>query len=325
MIGGHLVERLLDEGFEVRAVDRKPIEEWQQVHETADNWQRDLQVLDNCREQCEDMEYVYNLAADMGGMGFIETHKVECMLSVLASTHMLVAADEAGVRRFFYASSACVYPDYRQLRTNGRPLNEADAYPAEPEDGYGWEKLFTERMCRHFREDRDLQTRVARYHNVFGPHGEYDGGREKAPAALCRKVAEAVLQDKGEITIWGDGYQTRSFLFIDDCIEGTRRLMDSEHPHPLNIGSEELVAINELVDVIEDIAGTRLRRNYDRTAAQGVRGRNSDNFQVRRTLDWSPSVPLRVGLEATFAWIYHRIADPDCAEDWRTCGNGWRG
>jgi GDP-D-mannose 3', 5'-epimerase len=252
---------------------------------------------------------VFNLAADMGGMGFIENNKALCMLSVLISTHMLEAARQAGVQRFFYSSSACVYAAGKQESPEVEPLREADTYPAAPEDGYGWEKLFSERMARHYFEDFGLETRVARYHNVYGPHGTYDGGREKAPAAICRKVAAAVLDGSDEIEIWGDGKQTRSFTYIDDCVEGTLRLTASDVREPLNIGSEQLVTINELVDVVEEIAGISLKRNYDLSAPQGVRGRNSDNTLIEERLGWVPSVSLQNGLLPTYRWIFDEMSE----------------
>ena len=308
-IGGHLVGDLLTAGFErVRAVDRKPIAEWFQQFDTADNRQLDLMDRAACTEAVRGAAYVLNLAADMGGMGFIENNKAACMLSVLINTHMLMSAREAAVERFFFASSACVYAANKQRDPYVTALKEADAYPAEPEDGYGWEKLFSERLCRHFREDFGLATRIARYHNVYGPHGTYDGGREKAPAAICRKVIEAKLSGRHEIEIWGDGEQTRSFMYIDDCLEGTRRIMESEVVEPLNLGSDRLVTINGLVDLVEGIAGVRLRRTYCLDAPQGVRGRNSDNTLIRQRLGWAPSISLEQGLERTYAWIYDQMA-----------------
>jgi nucleoside-diphosphate-sugar epimerase len=303
-IGGHLVGDLRARGFtRIRAVDVKPLDEWFQVDAEADNRRLDLSGLDACREAADGATYVFNLAADMGGMGFIEANKALCMLSVLINTHLLVAAQESGVRRYFYASSACVYPVDRQTSVEVKPLAEADAYPAQPEDGYGWEKLFGERMCRHFTEDFGIETRVARYHNVYGPQGTFAGGREKAPAAICRKVIEAQLSGSGEIEIWGDGEQRRSFMYVDDCLEGTQKLMWSDVREPLNVGSSELVSINELVDLVETIAGVKLERRYVLDAPQGVRGRNSDNTLVRERLGWEPSVPLREGLEQTYRWI----------------------
>jgi GDP-D-mannose 3',5'-epimerase len=307
-IGGHLATELLACGFQqVRAVDVKPISSWFQLSTAADNRQLDLRDRAACQEAVRGVAHVFNLAADMGGMGFIETHKAECMLSVLINTHLLSAAREAGVSRYFFASSACVYAAGKQRDPNVTALKEVDAYPAEAEDGYGWEKLFGERMCRHFREDYGLETRVARYHNVYGPNGTYEGGREKAPAAICRKVIEAKLTGRHEIEIWGDGEQTRSFMYIDDCLEGSKRIMASSVDEPLNLGSDQLVTINQLVDMVEAIAGVKLRRRYKLDAPQGVRGRNSDNTIIRERLGWAPSIPLEDGLEKTYAWIYDRM------------------
>jgi len=306
-IGGHLVRSFLSDGHAVRAVDIQPLSKWHQLHEDAENLQGNLSELDTCREATEGVDQVYNLAADMGGMGFIANHKAECMLSVLPSTHMLLAAVEAKVQRFFYSSSACVYPDYRQDRSDVTALRESDAYPAMPEDGYGWEKLFTERMCSHFYEDFGLEVRIARYHNVYGPYGTYDGGREKAPAAICRKVVEAQLDQTNQIEIWGDGEQTRSFTYIDDCIRGTRLIMDSDVREPLNLGSDELVTINQLVAMVEEIAGVRLERVYV-NGPQGVRGRNSDNTLLRKRLGWEPTVSLFQGLSSTYRWISSQLS-----------------
>jgi len=303
-IGGHLVKHLLEQGHTVRSVDIKPLDEWFQVHDGVDNMVADLKDLDHCRKACEGMQEVYNLAADMGGMGFIETHKAECMLSVLISTHMLVAARDAGVQRFFYSSSACVYAADKQKSEDVVPLKESDAYPAMPEDGYGWEKLFTERMCRHFREDFGLETRVARYHNVYGPFGSWEGGREKAPAALTRKVIHAKVTGDHNIEIWGDGKQTRSFMYIDDCVKGTEDILHSDILEPINLGSSELVTINGLVDILEEIAGIKLKRQYNLDAPKGVNGRNSDNTLIQKYLDWEPSIKLRDGMERTYNWIY---------------------
>jgi len=274
----------------------------------VETMQLDLREPSACRQAVNGAAEVYNLAADMGGMGFIETHKTDCMLNVLINTHLLLSAREAGVERYFFASSACVYAADKQTSSAVLPLKEADAYPASPEDGYGWEKLFSERLCRHFHEDHGLAVRIGRYHNVYGPHGTYDGGREKAPAAICRKVAQAVLSGRHEIEIWGDGEQTRSFTYIDDCLAGTHRLMASGFAEPLNIGSSELVSINTLVDLVEEIAGVRLERRYKLDAPLGVRGRNSDNTLVQSVLGWSPSTRLRDGLAATYAWIYDQVA-----------------
>jgi nucleoside-diphosphate-sugar epimerase len=304
-IGGHLVAELLRRGERrVRAVDRKPLDEWHQVHDGVENVVADLSRLDACQRVCAGASRVYQLAADMGGMGFIETHKAACMLSVLTSTHMLVAARDQGVERFFYASSACVYAADKQDDPRVTALREADAYPAMPEDGYGWEKLFSERMCRHFREDFGLQTRVARYHNVYGPLGTWEGGREKAPAAICRKVVEALVSGDHSIQIWGNGEQTRSFLYIDDCIEGTLRIADGDEASPLNLGSSELVTINQLVGLVEQIAGVELTRYYEPDAPIGVAGRNSDNTCLRAATGWEPSVSLREGMEKTWKWVH---------------------
>jgi nucleoside-diphosphate-sugar epimerase len=308
-IGGHLVADLLRrEAGPVRAVDVKPFDSWWQLHPEADNLELDLRDKENCAEALRGADVVYNLACDMGGMGFIENHRALCMLSVLINTHLLLAARDQGVRRYFYASSACVYAADKQQSPRVIPLKEEDAYPAMPEDGYGWEKLFSERMCRHFREDFGLQTRVARYHNVYGPHGTWDGGREKAPAAICRKVAQAKLSGRHEIEIWGDGEQTRSFTFIDDCLTGTRKILHSDLRDPLNLGSDELVTINGLVDLVEEIAGLRLKRRYNLSAPKGVNGRNSDNTRIKALLGWAPATRLRDGLEVTYAWVHDQVA-----------------
>ena len=303
-IGGHLVQRLLADGVEVvRAVDVKPLDEWYQVAPSVENVVADLQDKANCERAAKGTTTVFQLAADMGGMGFIENNKALCMLSVLINTHMLMAAREAGVGRFFYSSSACVYNGDKQRDEHVTPLKEEDAYPALPEDGYGWEKLFSERMCRHFEEDFGLVCRVARFHNVYGPHGTWAGGREKAPAAICRKVLEAKHSGKHEIEIWGDGHQTRSFMYIDDCLKGVRAITESEIREPINLGSSELVTINGLVDIVEEIAGLKLKRSYNLTAPKGVNGRNSDNTKIREYLGWEPSIPLREGMRKTYAWI----------------------
>ena len=306
-IGGHLVGYLRARNHQVRSVDVKPVKEWYQMDPNEDNRQLDLRQADECRQAVSDMETVYNLACDMGGMGFIENNKALCMISVLINTHLLMAARDAGVERFFYGSSACVYNADKQKSPDVTPLTEEDAYPAMPEDGYGWEKLFSERMCRHFREDFGFQTRIARYHNVYGPHGTWNGGREKAPAAICRKVLEAKLAGLNTIEIWGDGQQTRSFTWIDDCLEGTVALLDSSIVEPLNIGSSELVTINQLVDIVESIAGVQLVRSYNLSAPRGVNGRNSDNTRIKSLLNWEPSTPLRKGMEATYRWIHDEM------------------
>jgi nucleoside-diphosphate-sugar epimerase len=303
-IGGHLVARLRSSGRPIRAVDIKPLGEWYQVFDDVENVVADLKHWDECHRACAGADEVYQLAADMGGMGFIEHHKALCMLSVLTNTHMLLGALDAGVSRFFYSSSACVYAADKQTSADVTPLRESDAYPAMAEDGYGWEKLFSERMCRHFREDFGLATRVARYHNVYGPHGTWEGGREKAPAAICRKVIHAKYRKEPEIEIWGDGSQTRSFMYIDDCLHGTLAIARSDIVEPINLGSSELVTVNQLVDIVEEIAGTRLRRSYNLSAPKGVNGRNSDNTMIRRELGWEPSIRLREGMERTYRWIY---------------------
>jgi GDP-D-mannose 3', 5'-epimerase len=308
-IGGHLVGDLLSQGHtDVRAVDIKPFDQWYQKYPNVENLQLDLQEKPACDKSLKGAKIVYNLAADMGGMGFIENNRCLCMLSVLINTHLCMAAKENGVQRYFYASSACVYNADKQRDENVTALKEEDAYPAQPEDGYGWEKLFSERMCRHFREDFGLITRVARYHNVYGPHGTYDGGREKAPAAISRKVIEAKLSGKHEIEIWGDGHQTRSFMYITDCLKGTQDLLWSEITEPINIGSNELVSINQLVDIVEDIAGIKLKRSYNLKAPKGVNGRNSDNTLIKKLMNWEPNTKLRVGMEKTYRWIYDQIA-----------------
>jgi GDP-D-mannose 3', 5'-epimerase len=309
-IGGCLVASLRKQGFEkVRAVDRKPLTEWYQITDGVDNLVMDLKEKDNCYTATQGAVEVYNLAADMGGMGFIEKNKALCMLSVLISTNMLLAARDIGVRRFFYSSSACVYNQEKQKDANVTALREEDAYPALAEDGYGWEKLFTERMCRHFREDFGLETRVARFHNVYGPHGTWDGGREKAPAAICRKVIDAKHRTVKEIEIWGDGEQTRSFMYIDDCVKGIQSLTHSEILEPLNLGSSELVSINHLVDIVEGIAGITLQRKYNLSAPKGVRGRNSDNTLIKKLMGWEPSTTLKEGLTKTYAWIEQQYMD----------------
>ncbi len=307
-IGGHLVADLLGQGKTVRAVDVKPQEEWYQVHEAAESVVGDCADPRQAHTFAEGSEEIYNLAADMGGMGFIENNKAECMLSVLTSTNMLVAARAAGTKRFFYSSSACVYAGDKQTDPNVTALKEEDAYPGDPEDGYGWEKLFSERMARHFREDFGLETRVARYHNVYGPEGTFEGGREKAPAALSRKMAWAKLTGEHTIDIWGDGEQSRSFMYIDDCVRGSQEILAGDNVEPVNLGSAELVTINQMVDILEDIAGIKLERTYKLDAPQGVRGRNSDNTMFHSIYGWEPSITLRDGLEKTYGWIFDNLA-----------------
>jgi GDP-D-mannose 3',5'-epimerase len=307
-IGGHLVKALREQGFsKIRAVDSKPLNQWYQRLGDVENMVLDLQEKQNSYTALQGARIVFNLAADMGGMGFIEHNKGLCMLSVLINTHLLMAAKSIGVERFFFASSACVYNAEKQKNPDVTALKEADAYPAQPEDGYGWEKLFSERMCRHFREDFLLETRVARYHNVYGPHGTFEGGREKAPAAICRKVIKAKLTKDHQIEIWGDGSQTRSFMYIDDCIKGTQLLTASNFVDPINIGSRELVSINQLVSIVEEIAGITVKRQYNLTAPKGVNGRNSDNELIKTALEWEPAVKLKDGLEKTYKWIYDEM------------------
>lgn len=306
-IGGHLVADLLAEGKTVRAVDVKPVDQWYQVHPEAQSLQRDLADLANCREAVGDgAGEVYNLACNMGGMGFIENNKALCMLSVLPSTHMLMAARDAEVGRFFYSSSACVYAGYKQTDADVTALKEEDAYPADAEDGYGWEKLFSERMARHVREDFGLQTRVARYHNIYGPEGTWDGGREKAPAATCRKIAVAALTGETEVEIWGDGEQTRSFTYIDDCVQGSKMLTRGDVTDPLNLGSSELTTINDLYYLVADIAGIDIKLKHI-DGPLGVRGRNSDNTLIQKHFGWEPSISLREGMAKTYEWVYDQV------------------
>jgi len=316
-IGGHLIEALLAEGKSARGVDAKPLDEWHQVHLDAQNVQGDLSLLETARSAVDGARVVYNLAADMGGMGFIENNKAACMLSVLTSTHVLQAAHEAGVERYFYSSSACVYAAEHQTSPNVRGLREQDAYPAMPEDGYGWEKLFSERMCRHFFEDYGVQTRVARYHNVYGENGTWTGGREKAPAAICRKIATAVITGEDTIDVWGDGEQTRTFMYIDDCVQGTRMITDSDDPDPVNLGSDELVTINQMVDIVSKIAGITVGTTHNLSAPQGVRGRSSDNTEIQQRFGWAPSITLTDGLERTYRWVYDQVMASQTGDDHR--------
>jgi nucleoside-diphosphate-sugar epimerase len=307
-IGGHLVKRLSELGVaHIRVVDRKTLDSWYQVQADAENVVADLYDKDACVKAVDQTDIIFNLAADMGGMGFIENNKALCMLSVLVNTHLLAAARDQSIERYFFSSSACVYAADKQRDPNVTALSEADAYPADAEDGYGWEKLFSERMCRHFREDFGLPTYIARYHNVYGPEGTWTGGREKAPAAISRKVAEARRDGLDTIEIWGDGEQTRSFMYVDDCVNGTLRLTGSDVSEPINIGSDELVSINQLVDMVEKIAGISLKRNHDLSAPQGVRGRNSDNTLILERLGWEPSISLVDGMEKTFNWVDEQV------------------
>lgn len=304
-IGGHLVAAFRKKGYSrIRAVDVKPLDQWYQRFDDVENLQLDLNLRENCEITAQGADEIYNLAANMGGMGFIEANKALCMLSVLINTHLLQSALKHNCKKFFYSSSACVYNADKQKTFEAPSLKEADAYPAQPEDGYGWEKLFSERMCRHFREDFGLYTRVARFHNVYGPWGTWFGGREKAPAAICRKVIEAKVSGKHEIEIWGPGDQTRSFMYADDCIKGLDLIMHSEILEPINLGSTEAVSINQLVGIVEAIAGIKLKRKYDLSAPKGVNGRNSENTLIKKYLNWEPDTSLRTGLEKTYAWIY---------------------
>jgi GDP-D-mannose 3',5'-epimerase len=304
-IGGHLVAEFRNQGYQhIRAVDEKPLDEWYQRFDDIENLSLNLNLKENCEVSAKGADEIYNLAANMGGMGFIEHNKALCMLSVLINTHMLQAALNHGCQKFFYSSSACVYNADKQKTFEAPSLKEEDAYPAMPEDGYGWEKLFSERMCRHFREDFGLYTRVARFHNVYGPWGTWFGGREKAPAAICRKVIEAKLQGTHEIEIWGSGDQTRSFMFADDCVKGIQLITNSQILEPINLGSTEAVSINQLVDIVEGIAGIKLKRKYNLNAPKGVNGRNSENTLIKKNLNWEPDTTLQSGLEKTYAWIY---------------------
>ena len=306
-IGGHLVKELIKRKYKVRTVDIKPFSDWYQYFEDTENYVLDMSVKKNCFKMTEGVDGVINMACNMGGMGFIENNRALCMLSVLVNTHMLMACKEFNVKKYFFSSSACAYNKDLQNETTITGLKESDAYPANPEDGYGWEKLFSERMCRHFLEDYGLDVKVARYHNIFGPNGTYDGGREKAPAALCRKIINSIINNSDSINVWGDGKQTRSFLYIDDCIEATLKLFDSEHHGPINIGSEEKVSINEMIDKIEEISSKKVKRNYQLDKPKGVRGRNSDNTLIRNQLNWEPKFSLYQGLEKTYKWIFTEI------------------
>jgi GDP-D-mannose 3', 5'-epimerase len=309
-IGGWLVKNLLEKNYKnICAVDIKDTKHWFQLHPEVENLSLDLSEKSHCRKVANNADVILNLAADMGGMGFIEANKAKCMLTVLINTHLLMAAKEFSVKNYFYASSACVYAAEKQVTTDVMPLKEEYAYPAMPEDGYGWEKLFSERMCRHFREDFKLNATVARLHNVYGPHGTYDGGREKAPAAICRKIAIAKITGNHEIEVWGDGKQTRSFMYIDDCLQGILKIAQSNFYDPINLGSSELVSINQLIDIVENIAGISVKRKYKLDAPLGVRGRNSDNSLIQQTYNWQPSILLQDGLEKTYQWIYNKVQE----------------
>jgi len=308
-IGGHLTKRLINDGNSIVATDIKPREYWFQEFENAENhYSMDMKDINNCNKVTKNIDYVFNMACNMGGMGFIENNKAECMQSVLINTNLLISCKESGVKRYFFSSSACAYNQTKQQEVFIEGLKETDVYPADPEDGYGWEKLFSERMCRHFLEDYGLQVRVARYHNIYGPYGTYDGGREKAPAALCRKIIKAKKNNLNQIEVWGDGMQTRTFLYIDDCIEGTLRLFESDYSEPVNIGSDEQVSINQMIELIENISGTKnLERIYELDKPKGVRGRSSNNDLVKKVLNWSFKIKLKEGLKQTYDWIYSEI------------------
>ena len=304
-IGGHLVKKILDNGNSVVATDIKPKEYWFQEFDTVENhYSTDMKDISNCRKVTEGVDYVFNMACNMGGMGFIENNKAECMQSVLINTNLLIACNENKVQRYFFSSSACAYNKTKQQDVFIEGLKEEDAYPADPEDGYGWEKLFSERMCRHFMEDYGLEVRVARYHNIYGPYGTYDGGREKAPAALCRKVIQARKDKNDIIDVWGDGEQTRTFLYVDECVEGTLRLFESDYSEPVNIGSDEQVSINQMIGIIEGISGGgEFKKNYQLDKPKGVRGRSSNNDLVKKVLNWSYKMSLKEGLTKTYQWI----------------------
>ena len=310
-IAGHLVGDLLKKGHTVIAVDIKKIEDWYQVFPDAVNFpRRDMRLKSNCYTLTENVDLVYNLACNMGGMGFIQNNHGLCLESVLIQTHLVMACRDNGVKNIMYSSSACIYPLEAQSEikdSKGQALAENDAYPANPEDGYGWEKLFSEIITRYFEKDFGLNPRICRYHNVYGPFGTWNGGREKAPAALCRKIIKAKISGDHKIEVWGDGEQTRSFMYIDDCITGMEKIWDSNYTKPLNLGSSEMVSINQLIDIISDIAGITVQREHDLTKPQGVRGRNSDNTLIKEITGWEPSIPLREGLEKTYSWIWDQI------------------
>ncbi len=310
-IGGHLVDSLMKDGHEVICADIKPLEYWFQIFDRNKNYSLDLKEYENCIKVSREVDYIYNMACNMGGMGFIENNRAECMLSVLINTNLLRASMKNNVKKYFFSSSACVYNASKQMDVFIPGLKEEDAYPAEPEDGYGWEKLFSERMCRHFTEDFGLETRIVRYHNVYGPLGTYDGGREKAPAALCRKICLAKENNNKKIEVWGDGEQTRSFMFIDDCLEGTKKIFNSNLKDPYNLGSDEQVSINQMISIIEDIADYKVEKVYQLDKPKGVRGRSSDNTKIFNDLKWSPNIKLKDGLEKTYEWIYNQIRSGD--------------
>jgi nucleoside-diphosphate-sugar epimerase len=311
-IGGSLIRRFKEKGFtRIRAVDKKPISEWFQVTDGVENLCLDVSHELNCRRACEGTTEVYNLAADMGGMGFIERFRVECLRTVLINTHMIEAAYRAGCRRYFYSSSACVYNTELLKDPDSPAVKESDAFPAMSQRGYGWEKLISEMFCQEYWAERGMKTFIARFHNTYGPHGSWDGGREKAPAAICRKVIEAKETGRHEIEIWGDGTQTRSFMYIDDCLEGVDRITHCDNliATPINLGSSELISVDELVTMAEEIGGVKLKRRYNPDAPRGVGGRNSDNTMIKRILGWEPSISFRAGLAKTYSWIEQQYRD----------------
>lgn len=306
-IGGHLAASLIAEGHSVVIADHKPLEQWYQIHEAAENLVLNLEEKQACYQAAEGCDEIYNLACNMGGMGFVEHNRALCMISVLINTHLLMAARKLGVKKYLFTSTACVYRADKQDSTDVQALKEDDVYPAMPEDGYGWEKLFSERMCRHFHEDFGIDVRIVRLHNVYGPEGTWNGGREKAPAAICRKVIEAKLSGDHSIEVWGDGEQTRSFMFIEDCLTGIDKIMKSSHVDPINLGRDDLISINQLIDLVQGFAGIQLERRYNLDAPQGVRGRNSDNTRIREVLGWAPGIPVEEGLRKTYDWIFQQI------------------
>ena len=304
-IGGHLVNDLIQKGYQVISVDRKPFDEWYQINTNSNNIEKlDLKEFDNCKKITKGIDQVINLACDMGGIGYITNYKADCMLSVLVNTNLLRASKENNLKNYFFASSACIYPHNLQLSNEALALKETDAYPANCQDGYGWEKLFSERMCRHFQEDFGFQVRIARFHNCYGPYGAWKGGREKAPAAMARKFVEAKLLKKNDIEIWGDGNQVRSFMYVDDAVTGIQKLINSNYSDPLNVGSSEDVSINRLSDILEEISGIKPKRNYNLDSPQGVYNRNSDNTLIKKIINWEPSIGLKSGMEKTYKWIY---------------------
>ncbi len=308
-IGGHLVSKLIKKNLKVICVDVKPLSMWYQIFKKATNYSLDLNNYDNCIKVTKNVNYVFNLACNMGGMGFIESNKAACMTSVLINTNLLKASKKNKIKKYLFTSSACVYNSKKQMSPNNPGLKEKDAYPAEPEDGYGWEKLFSERMCRHFNEDYGLSVRIVRLHNVYGPYGTYSGGREKAPAAICRKIAYAKIKNNKKINVWGDGKQTRSFMFIDDCIDGILKIFLSKYSEPINLGSSERVSINQMIQIIEKISLIKVKKKYQLNKPKGVRGRSSNNSLIKKLLNWEPKTKLKKGLDLTYNWIYKELSN----------------